>query len=150
GRKRRASCDVVGPEAVEFLRVFQGSLKAFALLREHVDDYRMIAGFGELKRADQQRQIVYIDRTEVTHAHFFEDQAAAVTAAPVAFDRAWARAETGLGERALKTLLGLVRKHEGQLAFGQTTDEPLEILCELIVRGVCDEFVEVIGNRSDV
>ena len=83
GGGRFAGLHVVRPEAVEFFRKLQRGFKAFALLRQNVDDDRMIAGLGKFQRADEQRQIVSVNRAEIAHAHFLEENRAAETAAPV-------------------------------------------------------------------
>ena len=66
---------------MKFFRIFQRGFEAFAFFRQDMDDDRMIAGLGKFKRADEQRQVVAVDRPEITHAHFFEQYRAAVTAA---------------------------------------------------------------------
>ncbi len=72
GGGRFAGLRVVRPEAVEFFRKFQRGFKALSLLRQNVDDNRMVAGLGKFQRADEQRQIVPVNRAEIAHAHFLE------------------------------------------------------------------------------
>ena len=67
GGGRFARFHIVRPEAVKFFRIFQRGLKAFAFLRENVDDNRMITGLGKFQRADEQRQIVSVNRAEIAH-----------------------------------------------------------------------------------
>ena len=71
--RRVAGLHVVRPQAVEFFRVLQRGFKALALLRQHVDDDGMVARLGKFQRADEQRQIVSVNRAEVTQPHFLEE-----------------------------------------------------------------------------
>jgi hypothetical protein len=73
---RFAGGGVVRSEAVEFLRLFERGFVALALLRQNVDDNRMVARLGKFQRADEQRQIVSVNRAEIAHAHFLEQHRA--------------------------------------------------------------------------
>ena len=70
---------------------------------------------------------------EIAQAHFLEQDGAAETAAAVGlpWPRVWLQAD--FGHRAFETFLGLVRELEGEFAFGQAAQEPLEILRQLVV-----------------
>ena len=76
GGGRLAGLRVVRPEAVEFFRILQRRFKALAFLRQNVDDDRMVARLGKFQRADEQRQIVPVNRAEIAHAHFLEQNRA--------------------------------------------------------------------------
>ena len=107
GRRRLAGLRVVRPEAVEFFRMLQRGFKALALLRQNVDDNRMVACLGKFQRADEQRQVVAVNRAEIAHAHFLEQNRRAVTAATVRFNQAGGRLQSNAGQRALETALRL-------------------------------------------
>ena len=106
GRGRLAGERVVRPEAVEFFRLFERGLKTLALLRQNVDDNRMVARLGKFQRADEQRQIVPVNRAEIAHTHFLEQDRRAVTAPAVGFNQRCGRLQTDAGQRALETALG--------------------------------------------
>jgi hypothetical protein len=53
-------------------------------------------------------------------------------------------------EGALEPLLGLVGEFDRQFALGQPADEGLEVPRQLVVAGMCDQLVQVIGDGPDV
>ena len=135
---------------MEFFRLLQRGFKALALLRQNVNDNRMVARLGKFQRADEQRQIVAVNRAEIAHAHFLEQHRRAVAAAAVGFHEAGGRLQADAGERALETAFGAMRELEREFALGQAADEIFKILRELVVARIGDELVEVAGNRADV
>ena len=95
----------------------------------------LIAGLGEFQRADQQRQIVAVDRPEITQAHFLEDQAAAVTAAAIGI-RSWlvVCSQADFGHGALESLpRPCAPSFKASSPLGKRRSEALEILCQLVV-----------------
>ena len=83
GRGRFAGLGVVRPEAVEFFWKFQRGFKALALFRQNMNDNRAVAGLGKFQSADEQRQIVSVNRAEIADTHLLKEHRAAVTAATV-------------------------------------------------------------------
>ena len=81
--QRGAGGNIIRSEAVELLRVLERRLVAVALLGQHMDDNGPVAGLGELQRADQQGEIVPVNRAQVAQPHLLEDQAAAISAAAI-------------------------------------------------------------------
>src|SRR5205085_2685602 len=126
---------------MKFLGVLEGGFVTLAFGGQDVNNDRVIASLGELQRADQQRQVMAIDRAEITQPHFFEDQAVTVTAAAIGVHGALAWLEAYFSERAFEAFFGFMREGERQLAFGQTADKSFKILREFIVRGMRDELV---------
>ena len=100
---------------MEFLRLLDGDVVALALFREHVEDDGVVAGLGELQGADQQRQIVAVDRAEVTEAQFLENQAAAKPPRPSASNSLGGLLERHFRHGALQRLLGLVPELQGEV-----------------------------------
>ena len=135
---------------MEFFRLLERGFKALALLRQHMDDNRMIALLGKFQRADQQRQVVAVNRAEITEAHFLKEHRAAMTAPAIGFHLADILLQAHAGQRALEAFLGLVRKLEGDVTLGQATDEIFKIPGQLVVAGIGDELVKVVGDGSDV
>ncbi len=146
-----ARLHVVGAGAVEFFRSLERGVKPLALLRENMNDDGMVAGLGKFQRADEQRQIVSVNRAEITHAHFLENNRAAVTAAAVRIRarRCFGCSPTSV-DRALEPALGPVRQLERQFALGQAAHEIFKIPRQLVVARIGDELVQVVGNRADV
>src|ERR1019366_6061778 len=108
GRRRRrggfTALNLVFAEPVKFVRLFDGRLVAFALFREDMKQDRFILCFQKLKRADEKRNIVAVDRSVVAQAALFENNA-------------WA-------EKPLAALLHLINKSINGLSgekIGQAT-----------------------------
>ena len=114
GRGRVARNGIVRPEAVEFLRMIQGGLVTFAFLGQNVKHHRHVAGLGIFQRTDEQRQIVSVNRPQITQSHFLENQAAAVAAAPVGFHLLRVLFHGDFGKGALEGLLRFVAQPDGQ------------------------------------
>ena len=63
---------IVGAKAVEFLLPFECRLKATSLLREHVQQDRVVDGLEEFECLDKERDVVAIDGAEVLQAKFLK------------------------------------------------------------------------------
>ena len=88
----------------------------------------LIAGLGEFQRADQQRQIVPVDRPEIAHAHLLERSGCCRSRRGRPTPARWrVCSQADLGDRALEAFLGLVRQLQGQFALGQAAEQPFEI-----------------------
>ncbi len=85
-RGRNPRLNVVRARAVEFLRLLDGDVVPLAFFRQHVQHHRTLAGLREFQRIHQQRQIMPVNRAEITQPHLLKYQAAAEAAAPVGFD----------------------------------------------------------------
>ena len=68
---------------MKFLRMLQRSVKALALLGKDVQHNRPLVSLRELKNIEQHWQVVPVNRTEIAHAHLFEQDAAPVPATSV-------------------------------------------------------------------
>jgi len=78
----------------------------------------MITRLGKFQRADEQRQIVPINRAEIAHSHFLEEDRAAIATAPIRISRVAGLLQSNAGNGALETSLGLVREFQRQFALG--------------------------------
>ena len=135
---------------MKLLRVLEGGLVTFALLGEHMDDDGPIACLGKLQGADQQRQVVAVNRSQIPQAHLLEDQAAAITATAIHLHAAGAGLKPHIRQGAFKPFLRFVRQFQGQFAFWQPPHEALKILGQLVIRGMGDQPVQVGGDSADV
>ena len=116
-RGRRAGLDVVRPRAVEFFRMLHRHFVALALLRQHMQHHRLLAGLGKFQRVDQQRQIVPVNRPQITQAQFLENQTAAPTRRGRPSPVRWALwLQRHFRDRALQGLLGLVAEFQREFA----------------------------------
>ncbi len=150
GRRCRAGRHIIGPGAVKLLRLIDGDVVAFPLFRQDMDYHRLVAFLGELEHVDEEWKIVTVHGTEIAQSHFLEDQTVAVTAAPIGFDLGPGRTQADFSHCTLKTLFGLVGEFQGDLAFRQSANEPLEIAVPAVVGRVRDQLVEIGGNRADI
>src|SRR6185369_5547824 len=135
---------------MKLFRILQRRLEPLALFGQNMNDDRVVAGLGKFQSANQEWQVVTVDRTEVPHAHLLENQAAAVPATPVGFRGAWGRVQSHLRQRALEALFGLMRQLKSHFALGKTSEKSLEVLCQLVVGRMGDELIEIARNRPDV
>ena len=135
---------------MELLRLLERGVEALALLGEHVEDDRVVAALSKLQRLDEQRQIVAVNRAEVAHTEFLENEAAAETAAAIIVGARGIVAERDFLHDALHGLLDLLADLVGDFPARHPAHEGLKVLLERVVGGVGDELVEVAGNRADV
>ena len=145
-----AGDDVVRSEAVEFFRIFESGLITLSLLGQNVNHDRMVAGFGELQRADQQGEIVPINRAKIPDAHLLEDQTAAIAAATIRLQNALAGLPPDFGQGTFEPFLRLVGKLQCQFALGQTPDEPFEIPSQFVIGRMGNELVKIAGDGADI
>ena len=117
------------PEAVKLVRLFERGRVAFALLREDVEEHRLVLRLEKLERPDQQRDIVAVDRTVIAQAEFLEDHAR--------------------DEQVLDAGLDLVREIAAPLPPTISTN-CARFLVEMGVGRVGDDPVEVAGDGADV
>src|ERR1700730_7642106 len=75
GRWGFATLDLVFAEAVKFIRLLNGRLITFAFFGQNVQQDRFILSLEKFKCANQQRNIVSINRAVVAQTQFFEDNA---------------------------------------------------------------------------
>ncbi len=120
---------MVGPKAVELLLAFDRRLKAAALLRDRVQDHRLVLRLEELEGLDQQRQIVAVDGAEVAEAELLEDHAAA--------------------DESLGCLLRLARNVPRSFA-AEAFEQTGGAIMQADVGGVGGDLVEVLGDGADV
>jgi hypothetical protein len=125
-------------------------LEALALLGQDVNDHRLGKVLRELENADEQRQIMAVDRADVFHAQFLEDQAAAGAALAVRAESGLALLQRHIRQRALDRLLGFVPEADGDLAFRHATQQTFQVLLQLRVARVRDDLVQVAGDGADV
>ena len=64
---------------MELLLPVERRLKSAALLREHMQQHRVIGGLEKLEGLDQQRQIVSVDRPEVLQAELLKQYSRATS-----------------------------------------------------------------------
>ena len=146
-----AGFGVVRTGAVEFLRVLEGGVEAFALLGEHVDDHGFFARLGVFQRADEQLQIVTINRSDVLHAHLFEDEAAAESATAFAAFVIIVLLEGDFGDDTFHRFFGLVAQAHGEFARGAPLlEEGGGVLLQTVVARVGDELVEIVRDGANV
>ena len=123
----------VRADAVIFLLLGDADVETLALLREDVEQQRLLVVLGEIERLDQLRQIVAVDRAVVGEAHLLENQA---------------RAMAG-GEQALDHALGLERELLAGLA-GETLHELFHAAMQVLVARIGDDVGEVFRDGADV
>ena len=117
-RRSLAGRGIVSPQSMKLLGMLQRRLVALALLREHVDDHRLIASLGELEGADQQRNVVTVNRSQIAQSEFFEQQRAAVTTAAVDIQWIIGRLQSQRTDNPLERLFGLAAQHGDLLTPG--------------------------------
>ena len=149
-RRGLTSGCVVGAQPVEFLRILQRRFVALALLGQHMDDHGLIAGLGELQGAHQQRDIMPIDRSQVTQTEFFKQQRASVTTTAIRIDRVISRLQDERVGDPLEGLLGLGTQHGHLFTAGQPLEPVVEIAGQPVVAGAGREFTQVFGDGTDV
>ena len=124
-----AGFGIVGPEAVKFLLPVERRLEAAALLREHVQQDRVVFGLEELEGLDQQRKVVAVDGAEVLQAELLK--------------------EDGGPQHALGGLFGAAHHLDGGLA-ADALDNARGRVVQVLVVLVGDDAVEVAGDGADV
>ena len=67
-----AGLRIVGPQAVKLLLAVERGLKAAALLREHVQQHRVVGSLEELEGLNQQGKVVAVDGAEVLQAELLK------------------------------------------------------------------------------
>src|SRR5207244_9925871 len=60
-----AAVDLVFAKAMKFIRLLDRRFVAFAFFRQNVQEHRLVLRFQEFKGADQERDVVSIDRSVV-------------------------------------------------------------------------------------
>src|SRR5687768_11202165 len=91
-----------------------------------------------------------VNGTQITNAHFFEENRTAESATSVRIGDILSLMQTDLGDRALETLLSLVRQLQSDFPFGQPPDEFLEVFRQLIISGVRNQLVQVRRDGTDI
>src|SRR5262245_55736225 len=135
---------------MKFFWILQSGFKSFALFGQYMNDDGLIASLGKFQCADQQRQIMAVNRAEITHTHLFENQTAAITAASIGIYGAGIGLEAHFGEHAFESFLRLMCKFQSQFAFRQAAYESLEILRELVVGRMSDQLVQIRRDGTDI
>ena len=133
GRRRRrrglAALDLVFAEAVEFVRLLDRRLVAFAFLGQNVEQHRLVLRLQKFERPDEQRNVVAIDRSVITQTELLEDHAR--------------------HEQAFHALLDFVRELHAGFPKDRL-DEIARLLVQMRVGRVGDDAVKVIRNRADI
>src|SRR5205814_6793592 len=68
-----AALDLVFAEPVKFIRLLECRSVAFALLRQDMQQHRLLLCLQKLKCPDEQRNVVSIDRPVITEAELLEN-----------------------------------------------------------------------------
>ena len=150
GGRGSPGLDIIRASAVQFLRMIEGGIVTFALLRHHMNHHGLVATPGVFQHVDQQGEIVTVNRPDVTQAHFLEDQAVAESAASVRTARVDARLQGHPGDGPFETLLRFVRQFQSQLALGQAFDQAAKIPLQPVIGRMRDESVQISRYRADV
>ena len=95
---------------MKLFRLRNRHIVPFAFFGEHMKHDRLLVTFGELERVQQHRQIVSVNRAQVTQAHFLENKAASITAAPIRLRRLWHLLQAHFRPRAFDAFTGFVRE----------------------------------------
>ena len=74
-RRRFAGLELEFPEAMKLVRLRDGRLIAFAFFGQNVKQDRLVLGLEKLEGADEQRNVVTIDRTVIAKTEFLENDA---------------------------------------------------------------------------
>src|SRR3954468_19749502 len=114
---------------MELLYLLQRRLEATALLREDVQQHRHLLSLEEFEGADQQFDVVPIERTIVVEAELLEEHRGP--------------------QQALGRLLGFAYHFRGSLA-AKTLDQTPRARMQVGVVLVSHYLVEIVGNSADV
>src|SRR5439155_8766655 len=68
---------VVRTQAMEFFWIAQRGFEALAFLAQDMNDPGLIISLGKLQSANEQRQVVPVDRSKIAESHLLKNQAAA-------------------------------------------------------------------------
>src|SRR4051812_26411454 len=69
---RLTALDRIFSQPVEFVRLRDGRLVALAFLGQNMEQDRLVLSLQKLEGADEQRNVMAIDRAVITEAEFFE------------------------------------------------------------------------------
>ena len=100
---------------MKFFRVIQRRFVSLAFGGQDVEDDGHFAGLGIFQRTDQQRQIMSVNRPQITQPHFLKNQAAAVTAASVGIHLRGVLFQRHFVEDAFESFLRFVAQLDGQI-----------------------------------
>ena len=114
---------------MKLVRLGDGRLVALALFRQDVEQDRFVLLLQKFEGPGEQRNVVPIDRTVVTEAEFFEDDARQ--------------------EKAFHAFLDLVREVQHALA-GDRLDEAAGFFVQVRVGRIGHDVVQVGRDRTDV
>ena len=120
---------IVGAEAVEFLLPFESGLKAASLLREHVQQDRVIERLEEFEGLNEQRNVVAVDGAEVLQAKFLKHHRGP--------------------KKALGGLFGAADDFDRRLA-ADALDEMRGLVVQVLVAFVGDNAMEVTGHGAHI
>ena len=132
-RRRLPALDLVFAEAVEFVRLRDRGLVAFAFLGQNMEQDRLVLRLEKFERADQQRNVVAVNRSVITQPKLFENYAR--------HDQANSLCPSSL--EAPRRLTGVISK------LLNCTLHRSQRLAAYVSASV-DDAVKVIGNRADV
>ena len=114
---------------MKFVRLLDRRLVAFALLRQDVQQHRLVLFLEELERADEQRNIVPVDRAVVAQAELFEDHAR--------------------DDETLHAFFDFVREMR-ERSSGDGLDELARLVVKMGERRAGGDAVQITGDRADI
>ena len=124
-----AGLRIVRPEAVKLLYLLQRRLETAALLRQDVQQHRHLLALEKLECADQQLDVVAVERTVVVKPELLE--------------------EHGGPQQALRCLLGLAYNFRGSFA-AEALDQTAGARVQVVVVLVGHHLVKIAGNSADI
>src|SRR6266404_444709 len=128
-RRGLAALDLVFAEAVKFVRLFDRRLVAFAFLRQNVQQDGFILRLEKFECADEQGNIVSVDRSVIAKAEFFEDYAR--------------------HEQAFDAFFDLVGEFSDRLSSDRFDEAP-RFVVQMRESGARGDVVQVGRDRADV
>ena len=114
---------------MKFVRLLQGGGIAFAFLRQDVENHRLVLGLEKLKGADEQRDIMPVNRAVIAQPEILEDHARRKQVLNAGFD-----------------LMGEVSR----LLSRKPLDELPRFVVQVCERRVGDDAVEILSDGADI
>ena len=134
---------------MKFLRRFQGGIVALTFFGEYMQHHRVLAFLGVFQRLDHQRQIMAIQRTDITNAQLLKQHTTRRATAAVGQYRGFMRQCT-LRHLRLECAFRPRPEPNCKIALGQFLNQIRQIIMQPVVARVGDDLVQVLGNGSDV
>ena len=91
-----------------------------------------------------------IDGADIPDSQFLKNNTARGSATPITIISTIAGQKRNITNRALDSLLSLLAKSHRQISFWQLLHQTLQVPMEALVARVCDNFIKVIRDGTNV